>query len=46
MQNSATGEDAEHAASNLLDCVKDSSVAVRSKQLQNFKQGRAANYKD
>jgi hypothetical protein len=46
MQNSAAGEDAQYAAGNLLDYVKDSSVAVQGKQLQNFKQGRAADHKD
>jgi hypothetical protein len=46
MQNSAAGEDTQEATNNLLASVKDSGVAIRSKQLQNFKQDRAANYKD
>ena len=46
IENCATGEDAEDATSDLLDSVQDSSVAIRRKQLQNFKRDRAAKYKD
>jgi len=46
IENSATGDDAEDATSDLLDSVQDSSVAIRRKQLQNFKRDCAAKYKD
>jgi hypothetical protein len=46
VKDSAAGEDACGPASNLLECVDDSSVAIRSKQLQNFKQRGAAKYQD
>ena len=46
IQDNATGEDASGPARNLLECVKGSSVTVRSKQLQNFKQRSAAKHEE
>lgn len=46
IQDSATGQDAGTAASNLLECIEDSSVAISSKKLQNFEQCGAAKHDD
>ena len=46
MQDSAPGEDPDTTSSNLLKCVKGSSVAIGSEQLQNFQQRGTAKHDD